>query len=118
MPNGSDHNAGYECDRNHGIGRSNPAHTGCTSSVPPTVVTPPVVHPPVVDPLVVVDTPVVVVIETSDGVQIAAANPLPSAARAGEASTGGQLTAGGLAALAALLAFGAAFVLRRRHGNG
>src|SRR4051812_139625 len=30
-PNGSDHNAGYECDRNHGIGRSNPAHTGCTS---------------------------------------------------------------------------------------
>ena len=35
-PNGSDHNAGYECDRNHGIGRSNPAHTGCTSTTPPT----------------------------------------------------------------------------------
>jgi hypothetical protein len=31
MPNGSDHNAGYECDRNHGIGRTNPAHTGCKS---------------------------------------------------------------------------------------
>jgi hypothetical protein len=31
-PNGSDHNAGYECDRNHGIGRTNPAHTGCTST--------------------------------------------------------------------------------------
>ena len=30
-PNGTDNNAGYECDRNHGIGRSNPAHTGCTS---------------------------------------------------------------------------------------
>jgi hypothetical protein len=29
MPNGSDHNAGYECDRNHGIGQTNPAHTGC-----------------------------------------------------------------------------------------
>ena len=29
QPGGSDHNAGYECDRNHGIGRSNPAHTGC-----------------------------------------------------------------------------------------
>ena len=29
-PGGIDHNAGYECDRNHGIGRSNPAHTGCT----------------------------------------------------------------------------------------
>jgi hypothetical protein len=34
-PNGSDHNAGYECDRNHGIGRSNPAHTGCKSTLPP-----------------------------------------------------------------------------------
>ena len=35
MPDGSDHNAGYECDTNHGIGRTNPAHTGCT--VPVTV---------------------------------------------------------------------------------
>jgi LPXTG-motif cell wall-anchored protein len=37
-PNGSDHNAGYECDRNHGVGRTNPAHTGCrvqSSSPPP-----------------------------------------------------------------------------------
>jgi LPXTG-motif cell wall-anchored protein len=44
MPNGSDHNAGYECDRNHGIGRTNPAHTGCTSaptSTPSTPSTPP-----------------------------------------------------------------------------
>ena len=28
-PDGSDHNKGYECDGNNGIGRSNPAHTGC-----------------------------------------------------------------------------------------
>jgi len=35
MPNGSDHNAGYECDTNHGIGRTNPAHTGCTSTNQP-----------------------------------------------------------------------------------
>src|SRR4051795_8068711 len=35
MPNGSDLNAGYECDRNHGIGRTNPAHTGGSSSPPP-----------------------------------------------------------------------------------
>src|SRR3954465_9901385 len=34
MPNGSDHNAGYECDRNHGIGRTNPAHTGCKGTPP------------------------------------------------------------------------------------
>jgi hypothetical protein len=35
QPNGSDHNAGYECDRNNGIGKSNPAHTGCTATPPP-----------------------------------------------------------------------------------
>ncbi len=28
-PNGTDANAGYECDSNSGVGRSNPAHTGC-----------------------------------------------------------------------------------------
>jgi hypothetical protein len=39
MPNGTDPNAGYECDRNHGIGRTNPAHTGCTAVTPPS--TPP-----------------------------------------------------------------------------
>jgi len=38
-PNGSDHNAGYECDRNHGIGRTNPAHTGCAPSTPGCVAT-------------------------------------------------------------------------------
>ena len=31
-PNGSDHNNGYECDGNSGIGVSNPAHTGCRGS--------------------------------------------------------------------------------------
>lgn len=29
MPNGGDANAGYECDRNQGVGQSNPAHTSC-----------------------------------------------------------------------------------------
>lgn len=56
QPNGSDHNAGYECDRNHGIGQTNPAHTGCVSAVttPPTPPTSPptsVPHPkPPTDP--------------------------------------------------------------------
>ena len=27
---GSDHNAGYECDRNQGVGQTNPAHSGCS----------------------------------------------------------------------------------------
>jgi hypothetical protein len=39
FPNGSDPNAGYECDRNNGIGRSNPAHTGCDSPSTPVPVT-------------------------------------------------------------------------------
>ncbi|MGZ4493666.1 MAG: LPXTG cell wall anchor domain-containing protein [Nocardioides sp.] len=30
-PDGSDRNAGYECDSNQGVGQGNPAHTGCTS---------------------------------------------------------------------------------------
>ena len=34
-PNGSDHNNGYECDGNHGIARTNPAHTGCKTPPPP-----------------------------------------------------------------------------------
>ena len=36
MPGGSDRNAGYECDRNQGIGKTNPAHSGCSeeSSTP------------------------------------------------------------------------------------
>lgn len=34
-PGGSDHNNGYECDGNHGVGRTNPAHTGCSPSNPP-----------------------------------------------------------------------------------
>lgn len=34
FPNGSDHNAGYECDRNNGIGKGNPAHTTCQPQPP------------------------------------------------------------------------------------
>ena len=28
-PDGSDNNKGYECDDNGGVGKTNPAHTGC-----------------------------------------------------------------------------------------
>ena len=41
FPNGSDANSGYECDANHGIGQSNPAHTGCTPAAGPTTTTTP-----------------------------------------------------------------------------
>jgi len=142
MPNGSDHNAGYECDRNHGIGPGNPAHTGCTAPLgggtpsggTPSGGTPSGGTPGGGTPAVVVTEtsggvqiakarPVVgapaasVVTETSDAVQIAATHPLPSAARAGDADTSGQLVAGGLAGIGALLAMGAGFVLRRREGE-
>ena len=40
-----DANAGYECDRNHGIGRSNPAHTSCTPPPTTTPLTPPTTPP-------------------------------------------------------------------------
>jgi hypothetical protein len=184
MPNGTDHNAGYECDSNHGIGRSNPAHTGCipTGTPPavcvpkanenkncvPEVVTPPAVCvpkanenkncvpevvtpaavcvpkanenkncvPEVVTPAAVTPLVVLGVVATAPSVaqpqvlgvvavapqatpQVApalATHPLPTAAAAGEANTGGQLAAGGFAALVASLALGASFVLRRRHG--
>ena len=46
----------------------------------------------------------------------ATANPLPAAAPAGLADTSGQVIAGSLAAFAALLLLGSAFLLRRRHG--
>ena len=41
-PDGNDRNAGYECDRNSGIARGNPAHTGCITAagLPPTDVLP------------------------------------------------------------------------------
>ncbi|MDQ3952345.1 MAG: hypothetical protein M3279_05195 [Actinomycetota bacterium] len=36
LPNGKDPNNGYECDGNKGIGKGNPAHTGCTpGNTPP-----------------------------------------------------------------------------------
>jgi hypothetical protein len=62
LPGPSDLNVGYECDGNSGIGKTNPAHTGCveestvtppvTPPVPPVVVTPPL-PPAVVPPIAV-----------------------------------------------------------------
>ena len=54
LPNGSDPNAGYECDTNAGIGRTNPAHTGCVTTTGPG----PEVVPPVTPPLFAEDVAV------------------------------------------------------------
>jgi LPXTG-motif cell wall-anchored protein len=40
LPGGSDPNKGYECDQNNGIGKTNPAHTGCTQDEPTPTPTP------------------------------------------------------------------------------
>lgn len=40
LPGGSDANSGYECDRNKGAGKGNPAHTACKASGPPGVAPP------------------------------------------------------------------------------
>lgn len=41
----SDGNRGFECDANSGVGRSNPAHTGCTAAAPTTSSAPPAEAP-------------------------------------------------------------------------
>jgi hypothetical protein len=126
MPNGADGNAGYECDRNHGIGRRNPAHTSC---IPATTVVPPPA-PPVVEPLVppvlvppvaspppsaspaasALVSPEVYVGFLGSLAEALGTNPLPTAAAAGEANTDGQLVAAGTAAFAAFLVLGAGFL--------
>ncbi|MBE1575781.1 hypothetical protein ACFORH_02080 [Amycolatopsis roodepoortensis] len=50
LPGGSDANAGYECDRNHGVGRGNPAHTACVPDRTPPATTPPAANPPAETP--------------------------------------------------------------------
>ena len=104
--------------RQHGIGRSNPAHTGCLPNTPvvPPVSVPPVSVPPVVVPSVSVLGVVAEAPVSALGVVAEAANPLPMAARAGQADTSGQLALGGLTGFAAFLLLGAGFGLRRRHG--
>lgn len=61
-PNGSDANNGYECDGNSGIGRSNPAHTGCTPQPAPAV------EEPVAAPVDTVEEPVVAPAPVTDPV--------------------------------------------------
>ncbi|MGY2873472.1 LPXTG-motif cell wall-anchored protein [Marmoricola sp. URHA0025 HA25] len=52
LPNASDHNAGYECDTNHGIARGNPAHSGCLQAPPEVCPTDPCVPPCATEPCV------------------------------------------------------------------
>jgi len=97
FPNGSDPNAGYECDTNSGIGRTNPAHTGCVSS-PPQPVAPPIVVTPV----------------SLSGVRIPSVS-VPSIVRGGLPNTGAGVLILVLVALGAISAGTAMTVLGRRR---
>ena len=94
----------------HGVRRTNPAHTGCTSR-------PPVIVPPPVVVTLILASPVRSVAQVVASPVEAAVNPLPVAAAAGQADSSGQLVAGGFVAFAAFLALGSGLVLRRRHGE-
>jgi hypothetical protein len=52
LPDGSDHNKGYECDENQGVGKMNPAHSGCAPGAAPSQISPPTpaVTPPAAAP--------------------------------------------------------------------
>lgn len=107
LPGGSDANKGYECDANHGIGRSNPAHTGCKpAETPPT--TPPQTPPPSTKTDVPPPPP-------GGGAPQAPAPQVATAAEADElAFTGFDVLPLGLGGLALVGAGGAAVLMARR----
>lgn len=113
MPNGSDPNAGYECDRNQGVGKTNPAHTGCKAAP-----TPPATPTPTPTPTVPPGE------ETPPGEVPPGGNPPANAPPADEAAEGSTLPDTGVPALllplaAGLLAAGSStlFLARRRGAS-
>lgn len=126
-PGGSDHNNGYECDGNHGVGDNggNPAHTGCDSSTPTTTVqhgttTTTVVHhgtttttaPTGVSPTTAPRSDVLgVTITTEDNGTPASATPVSGNALARTGSPTGALAVFALV----LLALGGTLVLGSRR---
>ncbi|WP_235783761.1 hypothetical protein [Amycolatopsis orientalis] len=113
LPGGSDANAGYECDRNHGVGRGNPAHTACVPDRTPPATKPPAGPPPPGGPRAEVAPPAVLPV-AAPAAAAAAAAPRADVAVASSpslAKTGfdlepalpaglGLLTAGGAAVFA------------------
>jgi hypothetical protein len=115
FPNGTDPNAGYECDSNNGIGQTNPAHTGCVSS-PPIPVTPPVpVSPPISVTPVGARTPGELVSPVSLPSVSLPSVSLPAAAGGALPVTGGNVLVLVLVALGAVSVGGALTVLGRRR---
>lgn len=111
-PDGSDKNKGYECDDNKGIGKGNPAHTGCeykpaetttTTEAPTTTTT----EAPAAAPVTSTTAPAEVLDET-----VTAPAPAEAALVEGEnlAFTGSDSTTMAMGA-GALVAFGVAILL-------
>src|SRR5688500_13048205 len=104
LPGGSDANKGYECDANHGIGRSNPAHTGCKPAETPPQTPPPSTKTDVPPP------------PPGGGAPQAPAPQVATAAEADElAFTGFDVLPLGLGGLALVGAGGAAVLMARRN---
>ena len=109
MPNGTDHNKGYECDENRGIGQSNPAHTGCVvASTPDSPLTPLTPNTPLTPTVQAVDAMVL-------GVTFTASPLAPPAVLAAQASRPAAVealaTTGAPFALLPLVSIGFALVL-------
>lgn len=108
LPGGSDANKGYECDANHGVGRTNPAHTGCKPGETTTPSTPPSTPPPSTK----TETPPP---PPGGGAPQAPAPQVATAAAADElAFTGFDVLPLGLGGLALVGAGGAAVLMTRR----
>lgn len=117
MPNGSDHNSGYECDKNNGIGKTNPAHTGCKPTTQPPTVTPPGVTPPGVTPPSVSPPSVSPSSVSPPSAVLPEAISQPGAAVLPSTGTPADLLWLGLAAVASIMA-GSGLLLVRRSRIG
>ncbi|WP_051399477.1 hypothetical protein [Haloechinothrix halophila] len=132
MPGGSDPNAGYECDTNNGVGKSNPAHTSCQEQPPgttppgttPPETTPPETTPPetstTTPPTTTDTTPPETSTQpapTAPGTQPPAGGEAPEAAPEALPTTGVSAALPVLSGLAAVLIGGVLLLLGRRWAS-
>jgi len=120
QPGGSDPNAGYECDTNHGVGKTNPAHTSCKQAPPTTTPPPPTTTPPDKTPppeKTPPDTSTPPAPTPPGETTPPAGGPAPEAAPEVLPTTGVNVALPLLGGLAALLAGGILFAVSRRWAS-
>ena len=101
-PDGSDHNKGYECDKNNGVGKTNPAHSGCKVKAETTTTTMPTVTTTTVIPATTVTTAPAQVLGTSIQAPVTTIAPATSLAKTG-INAGKVATIGGVLILVGFL---------------